>query len=74
MVPCTAQVAWQTALRRIGEGSRRMDIIVDVNRPDLAPRYQRQMTRAGLIRVEGGDVHLTAHGWQWARMDLSVQG
>jgi hypothetical protein len=72
--PCTAQVAWQTALRRIGEGSRRMDIIVDVNRPDLAPRYQRQMTRAGLIRVEGGDVYLTAHGWQWARMDLSVQG
>ena len=72
--PCTAQVAWQTVLRRIGEGSRRMDIIVDVNRPDLAPRYQQQMTRAGLIRVEGGDVYLTAHGWQWARMDLSVQG
>ena len=72
--PTATIAAWHVILRRIGEGHRRMDQIIHKNSAKIIPRYQRQMTRAGLIRVKDGNAYLTEYGWQWARMDLTTQG
>jgi len=72
--PTATVSAWQVVLRRVREGRRRMDEVISKNSATILPRYQRQMTRAGLIRVKDWEVYLTEYGWQWARMDLSVQG
>jgi hypothetical protein len=72
--PTQTASAWQVVLRRIREGRRRMDKVSSVISAPTLPRHQRQMTRAGLIRVKDGNAYLTEYGWQWARMDLTTQG
>jgi hypothetical protein len=72
--PTQTASAWQVVLRRIRKGHRRMDQISSRIRATTLPRHQRQMTRAGLIRVKDNQSYLTEYGWQWARMDLTTQG
>ena len=69
-----AAAAWQSALRKVREGARRMVSVIDRNHPSVSFRYERQMMAAGLIQVKNGRVYLTEYGWQWARMDLTIQG
>ena len=72
--PAVAVDTMQRAVRSVGQGKRAISQVVPRGALRHSARYIRVLEQSGMIKVIRGDMYITRHGHQFARMDLTTQG
>ena len=72
--PADAVDTMQRAVRNVGQGKRAISQVVPRGALRHSARYIRALELSGMIKVIRGNMYITRHCHQFARMDLTTQG